>query len=145
MSVEENKAMLRRMYEEIHNKGNMAAADEFVANNFVDHNPPGPGVPPGPEGIKQGLGMFRAAFPDFHATVEDMIVEGDKVVVRLTITGTHKGELMGIAPTGKQFTIGVIDIARIAQGKMVERWGQEDMLGMMHQLGVVAPPGQHGR
>jgi len=141
MSVEENKAILRRMYEEIHNKGNLAAADEFVASEFVDHNPPGPGVPPGPEGVKQGLGMFRAAFSDFHATIEDMIAEGDKVVARLTITGTHKGEFMGIAPTGKQVTVGVIDIVRIAGGKMVERWGQEDMLGMMQQLGIVPPPG----
>jgi predicted ester cyclase len=138
---EENKALMRRMYEEIHNKGNMAAVDELVAANFVDHNAPDPGLPPGPEGIKQTFTMFHNAFPDFHVTVEDMLAEGDKVVARLTITGTHKGDLIGIAPTGKQVTLGVIDIARIAGGKMVERWGQEDMLGMMQQLGVVPPPG----
>lgn len=140
---EQNKAIARRMYEEMHNKGNVAAADKFVTNNFVDHNPPGPQVPPGPEGIKQGLGRFIAAFPDFHVTIEDMIAEGDKVVARLTITGTHKGEFMGRAPTGKQVTLGVVDILRIAGGKAAERWGQMDMLGIMQQLGVVTPPGQH--
>jgi steroid delta-isomerase-like uncharacterized protein len=145
MTVEENKAIVRRMYEEIHNKGNMATADELVASNFIDHNPPGPGIPPGPEGIKQIFGMLRSAFPDFHTTVEDMIAEGDRVVARLTITGTHKGEFMGIPPTGKQVSMEVIDITRLAQGKAVERWGQGDMLGLMQQLGVIPPPGQTGR
>jgi steroid delta-isomerase-like uncharacterized protein len=142
MSVAENKAILRRLYEEIHNKGNMAVADELIAADFVNHNVPSPEIPPGPEGVKQIFTMFRHAFPDFNVTVEDMVAEGDKVVARLTVRGTHKGEFMGIAPTGKQITISVIDIARIASGKIVERWGAEDNLGMMQQLGVVPPPGQ---
>ena len=145
MSIEENKATVRRMYEEIHSKGNWAAAEELVGANFIDHNPPAPGLPSGPEGIKQTLDMFRKAFPDLQATIEDTVAEGDKVVARITMSGTHQGEIMGIAPTGKQVKIGVIDILRIANNKVTERWGQEDLLGMMQQLGVVPPPGQEGR
>ncbi len=144
MSVEENKAILRRGYEEIHNKGNLAAVDELIATNFVDHDPLNAGLPPGPQGVKEGFAMLRAAFPDLHVTVEDMIAEGDKVVARLTMRGTHKGELMGIPATGKQIAVAVIDIIRFAGGKGVEHWNVIDNLGMMQQLGVVPPPGQTG-
>ncbi len=139
MSVEENKALVRRVYEEIHNKGNFAAVDELVAINFIDHNAP-PEISPGPEGIKQTFTMFRNAFPDLNVTVEDMIAEGDKVVARITLRGTHKGEFMGIAPTGKQIKLATIDIVRIAGGKIAERWGVGDNLGMMEQLGVIPAP-----
>ncbi len=141
MSTEDNKAIIRRLYDEIHSKGNWAAVDELVGTNFVDHNPPAPDFPSGPEGVKQTLGMFRSALPDMHVTVEDIIAEGDKVAARITMSGTHRGELMGVAPTGKQITLGLIDITRLADGKIVERWGEGDMLGMMQQLGVVPPPG----
>ncbi len=141
MSTEGNKAILRRVYEELHGKGNWAAVDELVGANFVDHNPPAPDFPSGPEGIKQTLGMFRSALPDMHVTIHDQIAEGDKVVSRITMSGTHRGELMGIAPTGKRIALGDIDIIRFADGKIVERWGEADMLGMMQQLGVVPPPG----
>ncbi|MFQ6116758.1 MAG: ester cyclase [Candidatus Bipolaricaulia bacterium] len=144
MSVEENKALVRRVYEEVHNKGNLDAADELLASDFVDHNPFGPNVPPGPEGIKQEFTVFRRAFPDLNATIEEIIAEGDKVVTRLTIRGTHKGEFMGIAATGKQMILSVIDIVRISGGKVAERWGVEDNLGLMRQLGVVPPPGLAG-
>jgi steroid delta-isomerase-like uncharacterized protein len=145
MSVEENKALMRRLYEEIHNKGNMAVADELVAADFVDHNAPSPDIPPGPEGVKQIFTMLRSAFPDFHVTVEDMLAEEDKVMARVTVHGTHKGEFIGIAPTGKLITMPVVDIVRIAGGKIVERWGVEDNLSMMQQLGIIPPPGQPGR
>ncbi len=141
MSTEDNKAIMRRAYQEIHGKGNWAVVDELVGVNFVDHNPPAPDLPPGPEGVKQTLGLFRSALPDMHVTVEDIIAEGDKVVARITMSGTHRGELMGVAPTGKQITLGLIDIVRFDGGKLVERWGEGDMLGMMQQLGVVPPPG----
>ncbi len=133
---EENKAQMRRVYEEFVNKGNLAVLEELTSPDFVDHNSP-PGVPAGLEGVKQTFAMFRAAFPDFHMTVEDMIAEGDRVVSRVTIRGTHKGDFMGIVATGKQVTVQVIDIIRIAGGKAVERWGQLDEMGMMQQLGVV--------
>lgn len=136
MSEEENKAIIARMYEEIHNKGNLDRADEIVTSDFVDHNPPDPNIPKGPEGLRQVFGMFRSAFPDFHTTIEDMISEGDRVVTRLTMHGTHKGEFMGIPATGKKISVPVIDIIRLSDGKAVERWGVEDIAGMMQQLGV---------
>ncbi|MFQ5901607.1 MAG: ester cyclase [Thermodesulfobacteriota bacterium] len=142
MSVEENKAIMRRWYEEVLNKGNLAVVDELIATDCVDHNPLAPELPAGLEGVKQGFTMFRTAFPDVRVTVEDMIAEGDKVVSRLTLRGTHKGEFMGIAPAGKQVTVASIDIVRIAGGKMVEHWDVIDELSMMQQLGVVPPPGE---
>lgn len=143
MSVEENKAIVHRITEEIFNKGNVAAADELIASNFVDHNPVS-GQPAGLEGLKQVVTMFRTAFPDLHCTVEEMIAEGDKVMARGTIRGTHKGEFMGVPPTGKRVRVTGIDIVRIAGGKVVERWGNFDEMGMMQQLGVVPPPEQAG-
>ena len=135
MLTEENKALMRRMYEEVHNKGNLAVLDEVTATSFIDHNLP-PGLPPGVDGAKQLFTMFHTAFPDFHVTVEDMIAEGDKVVSRLTMRGTHKDEFMGVPPTGKQINVEVIDVLRIAGSKAVERWGIFDQLGLMQQLDV---------
>jgi steroid delta-isomerase-like uncharacterized protein len=142
MSTKENKAILRRWYEQGFAKGNLAALDELVATDFVDHNPAAPGLAGGLEGAKEVVTMMRTAFHDFRITVEDMVAEGDKVVARVTARATHKGEFMGIAPTGKQAAIEVIDIVRIAGGKMVERWGIFDQLGLMQKLGAVPPPGQ---
>ncbi len=88
--------------------------------------------------------MFRAAFPDMRLTVEDMIAEGDRVVDRITWQATHQGELMGVSPSGNSVRVTEMHISRIAEGKIVERWGQPDMLGMMRQLGVIPPPGQGG-
>jgi len=142
MLEEENKANTRRFYEEVWSKGNLDVADEFSAENFVDHNPVDPNLPSGIEGFKQMVPMFRTAFPDIQFTIEDMIAEGDKVVSRLTIRATHKGEFMGIPPTGKQASITGIDIVRIVGGKMVERWGEVDMLRLMQEIGGVPPPGK---
>ncbi len=143
MSIEENKALASRWTEELWNQGNLAAIDELAATNYVDHTPM-PDVSPDLQGLKQFVTVVRAAFPDWHATTEDMIAEGDKVVVRFTGSGTHKGESMGIPATGKQLTMMAIAIHRIAGGKIVENWLQADMLGMMQQFGVVPPPGQAG-
>ncbi|MEE8472851.1 MAG: ester cyclase [Dehalococcoidia bacterium] len=143
MSVEENKTIERRFMEEVWTKGNLAAVDELVATNYVDHTPM-PDVSPDLQGVKQFATVVRAAFPDWNPTIEDIIAEGDKVVVRFTGRGTHKGEFMGIPPTGKQLTMMAIAIHRIAGGKIVENWLQADMLGMMQQLGVVPTPGQGG-
>ncbi len=140
MSVEENKAIELRFFEEVVNKGNLAVIDELVAANFVDHSAP-PGIASDREGYKQFFAMTHSAFPDFHSTLEDMFAEGDKVVLRFTARGTHKGEWMGIAPTGKQVTRPGIAIHRITGGKIVEDWVSMDMLGALQQLGVVPPPG----
>ena len=141
MSTEENKAILRRNVEEAFNKGNLAVADENMATDYVCHAPGGQEFK-GPEGFKQLVTVYCTAFPDIHMTVEDMVAEGDKVAHRLKMRGTHKGELMGIAPTGKQVTATSINISRFAGGKEVEAWTSMDLLGIMQQLGVVPPIGQ---
>ncbi len=143
MSVEENKVIELRFFEEVVNKGNLAVIDELVAPNFVQHDAP-PGITADREGMKQFFAMHLSAFPDFHSTLEDMFAEGDKVVQRFTARGTHKGEFMGIPPTDKQVTITGIAIHRITGGKIVEDWTNMDMLGAMQQLGVIPPPGQAG-
>jgi predicted ester cyclase len=138
--LEENKAIARRIFE-VFNTGNLALADELVAADVIDHQPP-PGIESGLAGFKQLVLMLRAGFPDLHVTVEDIIAEGDKVVGRTTIRGSHTGEFMGMAPTGKQFTMQAIDVMRFAGGKAVEHWGNQDDLGMMQQLGVIPTPEQ---
>lgn len=140
MSEKQNKAIVRRFVEEIFNRGNMSVADELMAPDFVEHEELPPGIPRDREGVKQMTTMMRSAFPDFKATIEDIIAEGNKVVIRMTWSGTQKGEFMGIAPTGKSVSIGVIDIIRIADGKLVEHWGQMDSMGMMQQLGAIPAP-----
>lgn len=144
MSVEENKAIMRRFYTEVLTGGNLDLIDEFIAEDLVDHTPMDPGLPPGPEGVKQGFVMLRRAFPDLEITVEEMIGEGDTVVSRLTMRGTHRGEFMGIAPTGKRVEVAVMDVVRFAGGKAVEHRDLMDTLSLMQQLGVISPPGQAG-
>jgi len=136
---EENKALERRMYEEIYNKKNMAAIEQFVATDWVCH-PSLPGMPPGLEGMKQSYTLTSKAFPDMQVKLEDILAEGDKVACRWTATATHKGEFMGIPATNKQVTITGIHIDRIAGGKIVEPWNYSDMMEVMRQLGM-KPPG----
>jgi steroid delta-isomerase-like uncharacterized protein len=142
MSAEQNKAVVRQMVEEVFNRGDTSLVDKFLAPDFVEHEELPPGIPRNREGVKQLTAMFRGAFPDFKATIDDLIAEGDKVVIRQTWSGTHKGEFMGIPPTGKRVSFGVIDIIRVAGDKFVEHWGQMDSMGMMQQLGAVPAPGK---
>src|SRR5579864_8881103 len=109
LSTEVNKSSMRRFYDEVFNKKNGVAIDEFINPNQVDHAAP-PGTPGGLKGAKQTIAMYLTAFPDLHFTVEDMIAEGDKVVTRLTVRGTQQGAFMGTPPTGKQVTSTAIDI-----------------------------------
>jgi predicted ester cyclase len=139
MSAEENKALVRR-YREIHNSNNLAALDEIVDEKIISHNGV-PGTPPGLEGGKMVHMMFLSAFPDSKVTTEDLVAEGDKVVERFTFRGTNTGSFMGAPPTGKQVTATGMSIFRIANGKIVEHWGENDALGTMQQLGLVPTPG----
>ncbi len=139
--TEDNKALNRRFVEEVINEGNLDAIDELLDPGVVDHAAP-PGFPTGREGAKQFAAMMRSAFPDLHLTIEDMIAEGDKVVMRSTWSGTHQGEFMWIPATGRRVTVSAIDISRVADGRMVEHWEQFDALGLMQQLGAVPPPEQ---
>ena len=132
---EQNKAIMRRIYDEVFSNGNLAVVDELVVKDVIEHEE----GPQGSEGLKQTVTMFRTAFPDLQFSVEDMIAEGDKVVSRITMRGTHKGEFMGIPATDKTFAVQVIDIIRFANGKAVEHWGVTDSAAMMQQLGG-APP-----
>ena len=140
ISAEENKAIARQGYEAI-NQNNLDALDEVFASDIIDHNP-SPGQGPGREGVKQFFSSLHTAFPDFHTNVEDMIAEGDKVVARVTASGTHHGEYLGIAPTGNRVEVSGIDILRIVDGKVVEHWGNYDDLGTLQQLGAIPEPGQ---
>lgn len=137
MSIEENRTLVRRFFEEVINKGNLHLAEDLLAANYVEH-PPLPGGGTGLTGFQQFVSMVSTAFPDLHVTLEDIIAEGDKVVVRLTVSGTHRGMFMvKIPPTDKHVTWRGIDIIRIADGKIVERWNERDLLGLMQQLGVI--------
>lgn len=140
-SPAENKELVRRFYEEI-DKGNLAAMDELVAEDYLDHNPPPfPGLKPGREGLKQAFKIFWEATPGYHR-IEEQIAEGDKVVTRLTSYGKHEKDLPGAPRTGNDLKMTSITIHRIADGKLVEKWAEKDVLGFLIQIGVMAPPGQ---
>ncbi len=136
MVAEGNKVVAQRLYKEVINEGNLAVVDEIVAEEYVNHNE-APGQAPGREGLKQIITLFRTAFPDLDVTIERMLAEGDQVMVHETIQGTHKGEFFSIAPTGKQVTAPVMNVYRVADGKIAERWGIVDELSILQQLGVV--------
>jgi steroid delta-isomerase-like uncharacterized protein len=140
MAAQENKAIARQVYEAI-NRKNLDTLDEVVASDMTDHDPD-PGQATGLEGVKQLLSSLHSAFPDYHVDVEDMVAEEDKVVARLSTSGTHQGEFMGIAPTGNRVEVSGIEILRIAEGKIVELWANFDDLGRMRQLGAIPEPGQ---
>ena len=145
MSVEQNKALVCRLFDEDLNERDQAArskaADEFIAVDFVDHTNP-PALQHGLENHKQIVTILRSAFPDLYWEYEEPIAESDKVAIRVIMHGTHQGEFFGIPPTGKHVTVSGIHILQIANGKLVEHWGNNDDLGLMQQLGVVPSPGQ---
>jgi predicted ester cyclase len=141
MSTEEKKALIRRLFEEGINQNNPSVFDELIAPDFVNYDAP-LGIPRGPEGMRQLVVLFRTGFPDLHVRFEEELADGNYVIHRGYITGTHQGEFQGIPPTGKQFKINFIHIWRIANGKAVENWVQMDLLGLMQQLGVIPAPGQ---
>ena len=143
MSPEENKAIARR-FAHVWGKESLATVDELADPSLSVSYPILPDVIRGPEGFKQFLTGFHAAFPDAEVTIGNEIAEGDKVVVRWIVRGTHRGELLGIPPTGKQVAVTGITIYRLVGGKVVEERGEEDALGLMRQLGVIPAPGAGG-
>ncbi|HEX2713926.1 MAG TPA: ester cyclase [Candidatus Acidoferrales bacterium] len=132
----ENKALVRRWVEEMWNKGNLAVAEELFAPTYVAHDPSTPDLGRGPEREKKAATLYRTAFPDLRLTIDDLIAEGETVVTRWTARGTHKGELRGISPTGKPFTVTGISILRVSGGKTTEAWTNWDALGLTQQLGI---------
>jgi steroid delta-isomerase-like uncharacterized protein len=133
MSLDENAALYRRWFEDVVSGGNLELADEVLADNYVLHFPGMPG-PLDRAGHKQLVRMFRTAFPDWVETVEDVIAQDDKVVIRVTGTGTHRSTFEGIAPTSRPVKAAGVGIARITGGRIAEAWGFYDALGLMQQL-----------
>jgi steroid delta-isomerase-like uncharacterized protein len=133
-----NKKAVRRLFEEVWNKGNLQVTEELFAPNYIHHDPSTPDAGRGPEGERKRATLYRTAFQDTRLTIEDLIAEGETVMARWTCRGSHRGELNGIAPTGKQIAITGVSVARFTGGKMVEGWVNWDALGLMQQLGVVA-------
>ena len=141
MLSETNKTLSRRFFEEVFGKGKLNVLDELIAKDHVNSGPATlPGLPAGSEGTKQLVTVYRNAFPDLHFTIDEQIAEGDKVVTRWTVQGTHKGELAGIPATGKSSTVTGVTVDRVANGKITETWGIFDQFGMMQQLGVIPTP-----
>jgi steroid delta-isomerase-like uncharacterized protein len=136
MSAEQNKILIRRFFDEGLSAGNMALLDEILDANFTLHDAP-PGLPPGRAGFKLLIGMFRSAFPDYKDTIDDLITEGDKIVVRWTFRGTHKGAFQDIPPTNKLVTTNGISIFYVSAGKITDDWTTIDMLGLLQQLGAL--------
>ena len=134
---EQNKAIVRRLFEELWNKGNLSLADQLFTPNYTHHDSSSPDFGHGPESERKRATLYRTAFPDLQLTIEDIIAEGETVMARWSCRGTHKGDLSGIAPTGKQFTISGVSIARLANGKLAEGWVNWDAQGLMQQLGIV--------
>jgi len=133
MSLEKNKAIVRKAIEAI-NKQDLSLLDDLVAPNYFDHI-----AKQGQELIKQLIVMLYKGFPDYHATIEDIIAEGDKVWARVTYSGTHTGDYLGFAPTGKTISYNSVTIKRLVNGKMVEGWTVNDMLDFFKQLGIIEP------
>ena len=145
MSALDNKALIRRWVEALNNGTWAEAADVLFTTTFVLHDPMAPpGLPAGPQGMKDYVAPYFAAFPDLQFTVEDQIADGDRVTTRYTGQGTHRGELMGIAPTGKHATATGITIFRIEEGKMAQMWQNWDALGLMQQVGAILQMAQTG-
>jgi steroid delta-isomerase-like uncharacterized protein len=140
MTTKENKANMSRLFIDLFNKGDLGVADELVVSDFIEHSAL-PGLPKGIAGLKAIAQILRSGYPDFHIEVEDAIAEGDRVVLRLTVGGTHQGALFGIPPTGKHAEWSEMHIIRVKDGKMIEHWDVLDLMSMMQQLGVMAPPG----
>jgi steroid delta-isomerase-like uncharacterized protein len=133
----DNKAVAHRLFEDFWNNRERALADEIFAASHVHHDPNTPEFGKGSEGQKKIFDLYTTAFPDSRFTIEQMIAEGDTVVTRWTVRGSHRGELLGNAPTGKQIAVTGIHICRLLGGKIVESWSNWDALGMFQQLGIV--------
>lgn len=135
-TTEQNKVTVRDFIDGLFTKGDLGAVDTYLAEDFINHDPPF-GVSPDREGMRATGAMMRAGFPDWHSELHDLIAENDIVVERFTASGTQRGEVMGVAPSGRIVSVPGINIFRLRDGRIVERWGRLDELGFLRQLGVV--------
>lgn len=133
--MSEVEEVLGGIYEAV-NTGNLALLDKYVAPGYVEHSEGFQGVEP----FRQQISAFRAAFPDLHVSIDDLLIDGDRFASRTTVTGTHTGDLMGMPATGRRISVGAVDMGRIEDGRAKERWGGLDMYSMLTQLGVIPAP-----
>ncbi|RJP82317.1 MAG: ester cyclase [Candidatus Zixiibacteriota bacterium] len=134
------RQIARKFMEEIIGQGKTDQVEQVVDSNFVLHDPTWPHDVHGPEGLKEFVAELRGAFPDLQQTVDQLVVEGDLVACRWTATGTHRGELFEIPPTGKEVCMGGMDILRLANNRIVEDWSYWDALGLLQQVGAITEP-----
>ena len=139
---EENKSVVRRWYAEVTNQGKLEVADELLAPEYVCHDPNSEIGEVRADTLKESITYFRNALADMRFEIEDIIAEGNKVVTRWTLRGTHRGELLGVSPTGELVAMSGIVISRVTEGKIVEEWDEYDLLGLMRQLGAISDPRQ---
>ena len=132
-----NKKLIESFIDELFTQGDLGAVDRYLDPKLINHDPPFPGAPDGPEGMRHASVMFHQALPDWHSEVEELIAEGDLVVERFTASGTHRGELMGVQPTGKVLVLRGMQIFRIEDNMIVERWARLDEVGLLRQLGLI--------
>ena len=133
--------LARRLIEDGFDKGDLSVADDVISPDQVEHQYYGPDHAPGAEGVKAVISSLRRAFSDFHLSIDDLVVDGDKVWLRMTGTGTNDGSFMGHPPTGRRMHIDVFDVVRVEGGRIVEHWGVPDRLSTLFQLGLAQPPG----
>lgn len=136
--ITRNKQLVHAFIQDLFTNGDLTAVDRYLDPNFVNHDAPFPGAPDGSEGMRMAAAMYRNALPDWHSDVERVIAEGDTVVEVFTASGTHRGELMGVPGTGKTLTLRGINVFRIDDDRIVERWGRLDQLGVLDQLGLIS-------
>ncbi|WP_406192874.1 ester cyclase [Kitasatospora sp. NBC_01560] len=138
--IAENREIVRAFIDALFTEGDLAAVDEYLAEDFLDHDPP-VGSDSGREGMRAAAALFRGAFPDWHSTCDFLVAEDDMVVEHFSATGTQFGEIFGAPATGRTVTLRGINIFRIREGRIVERWGRLDELGLLRRLGLVQGPG----
>jgi steroid delta-isomerase-like uncharacterized protein len=134
-TTEQNKQTVRDFIDGLFSDGDQGAVTTYLAEDFINHDPPF-GVPADRQGMGSAAAMMRAACPDWHSELHELIAEGDLVVERFTASGTQRGEVMGVAPTGRTISLPGINIFRLRDGLIVERWGRLDELAMLRQLGL---------
>ena len=138
-AIEQNKSTVTGFIDALFTKGDLGAVEKYLAEEFLNHDPP-LGVTADREGMRAAGAMFRAAFPDWHSEMGILVGEGDLVVEHFTASGTQQGEVFGVPPSGRTVTLPGINIWRVRDGRIVERWGRLDELGLMRQLGLVNLP-----
>lgn len=135
--IARNREIGLRYFNEVWNRGNVTALDQLLAPSYINHTPSTPNPSPGPEGLKPIVLAMRSAFPDLHYEIKDLIATEDKVVMRVVMTGTHRGDLFGLPATGKKVSVEQINIEHLRDGRIVEHWRVTDELTLMRQLGAV--------